>query len=100
AIDRSVAAYDGLADALRSSGRFRDAGRVLLEARAALPSRSAYYALRLGRYDLDRGRPVSALGWFDEAVRIDPSLGSQVRSLTRRARVQTPACLLRFLNDR
>jgi tetratricopeptide (TPR) repeat protein len=94
AVARCVMAYDGLADALRGSGRFKDVGKVLLEARARLPSRSAYYAFRLGCHDLDTGRPVSALVWFDEAVRRDPSIQSQVQPLIHRARVRTPACLL------
>ena len=96
AVARCATAYDGLADALGGSGRFKDAGNVLLEARAMLPSRSAHYAFRLGRHDLDTGRPVSALVWFDEAVRRDPSIKSQVQPLIHQVRVRTPACVLRY----
>jgi hypothetical protein len=94
AVARCVTAYDGLADALMGSGRLKDAGKVLLEARARLPSRSAYYAFRLGRHGLETGRPITALVWFDEAIRRDPSIRSQVQPLIQRARVRTPACLL------
>ena len=94
AVARCVTAYDGLADALRGSRRFKDAGNVLLEARAMLPSRSAYYAFRLGRHNLDIGLPVAALVWFEEAVRRDPTINSQVEPLIHQARLRTPACVL------
>ena len=96
AVTQCVTAYDGLADVLRGSGRFKQVGILLLEARTRLPSHSAYYALRLGRHDLDIGRPVSALRWFDKAIRHDPQIKSQVQPFIERARVQTPACLFKL----
>src|SRR5262249_26849256 len=93
-------AFDGLVDALKSEGRSAEAGRILLEARATLPERSAYYAVRLAANDLDAGRTVSALAWIDEALRRDPTLVTGIRPLIRRARLQTPACLVARLSRR
>jgi tetratricopeptide (TPR) repeat protein len=94
AVARCSTAYDGLADALKAAGQPAGAGRVLLEARAVLPHRSAYYALRLGAHDLDTGRAVAALAWFEEAVRLDPALSTPAQPLIRQARLRTPACLV------
>lgn len=93
-VDQMATAYDGLADVLTAAGRPDKAGRVLLDARRRLSSKSSHYAFRLGVHDLDHGRPFSALEWFDEAIRQDARFSARVEPLRRQALVRTPACLI------
>ena len=93
--ERSATAYDGLAEAARSGGRPEVAEQVYLEARRRLPARAGYFVFQLGRHYLSGGRPSDAITQLRQAVRLDPTLESQIRPLILQAQVRTPACLLR-----
>jgi Tetratricopeptide repeat len=93
--ESSLTAYEGLAEAARSSGRPEVAERAYQEARRRLPLMAGYFNFQLGRHYLGGGRPAEAIALLRKAVRLDPTLEAQVRPLILQAQVRTPACLLR-----
>lgn len=93
-LDRWATAYDGLVDVRIGAGRPGEAASALREAIRGLPPRAGHFTLRLGRYELEAGRPRVALGLIDEARRLDPGLACEAAPLIQSIRVRTPACLL------
>lgn len=93
--DRLAITYDGLIETLSLADRPDEAAAIAREAARRLPRRAGAFVLQLGRLELQAGRPASALASLGEATRLDPALAASAAPLIRRARVATPACLVR-----